>query len=83
MITILLIPIHRPKTAVVFEGALHQPIFKELKIQNPSNKPISYSLSLVGEDRSSFSVQPSSLAVSASNYYYISVNTAFTLLKYH
>ena len=52
----------------MFEGALHQPVFKELKIQNPSNKPISYNISIVGEDRNSFSAQPSSLSVSSQKY---------------
>ena len=57
----------RPKTTVMFEGALHQPVFKELKIQNPSNKTISYCVTVVGEDHSSFAVQPSTLNVSRLN----------------
>ena len=48
----------------MFEGALHQPVLKELKVQNPSNKTISYCVTVVGEDHASFSVQPSTLNVS-------------------
>ena len=61
----------------MFEGALHQPVFKELKIQNPSSKTVSYCVTVVGEDRSSFSVQPNTLNVS-----YHLVTTLF-LLSYH
>lgn len=52
---------------MTFEGALHEPVFKKLKIQNPSSKNISYNVSIVGEDKDSFQAEPSTISVSLSS----------------
>ncbi|KAL5265854.1 hypothetical protein ACHWQZ_G006507 [Mnemiopsis leidyi] len=67
------LPQYKPKTTVMFEGALHQPVFKELKIQNPSSKTVSYCVTVVGEDRSSFSVQPNTLNITSNSHALIKV----------
>ncbi|XP_069495471.1 cilia- and flagella-associated protein 47 [Ambystoma mexicanum] len=49
-------PLYVPKKTVVFDGALHSTVARELRLKNPSSKPLVYNATIAGSESADFSL---------------------------
>ncbi|XP_069827114.1 cilia- and flagella-associated protein 47 [Dendropsophus ebraccatus] len=50
------LPLYVPKKTITFDGALHQTISRQVRLKNPSSKPLAYQPTIVGRESSDFSL---------------------------
>ncbi|XP_075056414.1 cilia- and flagella-associated protein 47 [Mixophyes fleayi] len=50
------LPLYVPKKTITFSGAHHQTISRQVRLKNPSSKPLVYSAIIVGQESADFSL---------------------------
>ncbi|XP_069613759.1 cilia- and flagella-associated protein 47 [Ranitomeya imitator] len=50
------LPFYVPKKTITFDGALHQTISRQVRLKNPSSKPLVYQATVVGRELADFSL---------------------------
>ncbi|KAM3935444.1 cilia- and flagella-associated protein 47 [Leptodactylus fuscus] len=50
------LPLYVPKKTITFDGALHQTISRQVRLKNPSSKPLVYQATIVGRESADFSL---------------------------
>ncbi|KAM9320035.1 LOW QUALITY PROTEIN: cilia- and flagella-associated protein 47 [Gastrophryne carolinensis] len=50
------LPLYVPKKSIIFVGALHQTISRQVRLKNPSSKPLVYNATIVGRESADFSL---------------------------
>ncbi|XP_040280927.1 cilia- and flagella-associated protein 47 [Bufo bufo] len=48
------LPLYVPKKTITFDGALHQTISRQVRLKNPSSKPLTYQATIVGRESADF-----------------------------
>ncbi|XP_041438289.1 cilia- and flagella-associated protein 47 isoform X2 [Xenopus laevis] len=48
------LPLYLPKKTVMFDGALHEVVSKEVCLKNPSSKPLVYNATIIGRESDNF-----------------------------
>ncbi|XP_044141503.1 cilia- and flagella-associated protein 47 [Bufo gargarizans] len=48
------LPLYVPKKTITFDGALHQTISRQVRLKNPSSKPLTYQATIVGRELADF-----------------------------
>ncbi|RDD38935.1 Cilia- and flagella-associated protein 47 [Trichoplax sp. H2] len=57
------LPHYQSKSTIEFQGALHSTILRQIRLQNPSTKPLHYSINIVGQDAQDFSVHSNHIQI--------------------
>ncbi|XP_068124444.1 cilia- and flagella-associated protein 47 [Hyperolius riggenbachi] len=50
------LPLYVPKKTIIFDGVLHQTVSRQVRLKNPSSKPLVYSATIVGRESADFSL---------------------------
>ncbi|XP_077338680.1 cilia- and flagella-associated protein 47 [Lithobates pipiens] len=50
------LPLYVPKKTITFDGPLHQTISRQVRLKNPSSKPLVYNATVVGRESADFSL---------------------------
>ncbi|XP_071992034.1 cilia- and flagella-associated protein 47 isoform X2 [Engystomops pustulosus] len=50
------LPLYVPKKTIIFDGTLHQTVSRQVRLKNPSNKPLVYQATIVGRESADFSL---------------------------
>ncbi|KAM4795930.1 cilia- and flagella-associated protein 47 [Rhinophrynus dorsalis] len=50
------LPLYLPKKTIAFDGALHEMVSREVRLKNPSSKPLVYNATILGRESSDFSL---------------------------
>lgn len=57
------LPHYMPRSTIEFQGTLHTTIIRQVRLQNPSSKPLYYSINIVGQDADDFSVRSNHIQI--------------------
>ncbi|XP_006066483.4 cilia- and flagella-associated protein 47 [Bubalus bubalis] len=72
------LPTYLPEKVVPFHCALHDTVFREIQLKNPSLKSLVYSATIVGRDASDFSLSQAGNTVTISAENQITITLKFT-----
>uniref|UniRef100_A0AAA9SCT4 Calponin-homology (CH) domain-containing protein n=1 Tax=Bos taurus TaxID=9913 RepID=A0AAA9SCT4_BOVIN len=72
------LPTYLPKKVVPFHCTLHDTVFREIQLKNPSVKSLVYSATIVGRDASDFSLSQAGNTVTISAKNQITITLKFT-----
>ncbi|MXQ98946.1 hypothetical protein E5288_WYG015975 [Bos mutus] len=72
------LPTYLPKKVVPFHCTLHDTVFREIQLKNPSVKRLVYSATIVGRDASDFSLSQAGNTVTISAKNQITITLKFT-----
>ncbi|XP_063809558.1 cilia- and flagella-associated protein 47 isoform X2 [Pseudophryne corroboree] len=50
------LPLYVPKKTITFSGSLHQTVSRQVRLKNPSSKPLVYNAIIVGQESADFSL---------------------------